>query len=235
MNNEECKDLYQEIEELEHRIAVQQEEITQLKNENERLRDILPPGADRSEGVREGTWAVFAEKVVRERDEAQAEIERLLREDEERSIEMDQLRAGCRELEEENKRLKKWINQQSKDSPTDISEEIAVYGSTVRDALLLINIAVPYSKIEKWGNATKKEVISWAVAVHLAASDNNVKIPPKPEILDQVVRIEELREKLNNLPQPQFFKPCPYCKDLVAEGMRCHCGWKCPDGKTMRR
>lgn len=162
------------------RLKKAEDEVEQLKNENERLRDILPPGADRSEGVREGTWAVFAEKVVRERDEAQAEIKRLLREDEERSIEMDQLRAGCRELEEENKRLKKEIKR------PDISEEIVVYGSTVRDALLLINIAVPYSKIEKWNTETKREVIAWAIALHLAASDNNVKIPPKPAVLDQV-------------------------------------------------
>lgn len=54
------------------------EEIEQQRAENERLRAMLPPTAH--SGVRngpgEGSWSVFAEKVVEERDAARAEVDR---------------------------------------------------------------------------------------------------------------------------------------------------------------
>jgi hypothetical protein len=45
--------------------------------EIEHLRSILPPATERGQGVGEGSWAVFAEKVTAERDELREEVERL--------------------------------------------------------------------------------------------------------------------------------------------------------------
>jgi hypothetical protein len=61
----------QGIPRLAERARVAEEEV-------ERLRRLLPPGAGRSEGgVGEGSWSVFAEKAVEERDAAIARAERM--------------------------------------------------------------------------------------------------------------------------------------------------------------
>lgn len=53
--------------------------LKSLKEEVERLKNILPPEKERSRGVvGEGSWAVFAEKMMAERDEAREEL-RLLK------------------------------------------------------------------------------------------------------------------------------------------------------------
>lgn len=38
--------------------------------------------------------------------------------------------------------------------------------------------------IDGWSEPVRKEVATWAGAVHLDASDNDVEIPPRPEVLD---------------------------------------------------
>ena len=63
-------------------ISQAETEIRSLKAEVERLRALLPPSAHTGvrNGPGEGSWAVFAEKVVEERDEARAEVARLTKE-----------------------------------------------------------------------------------------------------------------------------------------------------------
>jgi predicted nuclease with TOPRIM domain len=52
-----------------------------LIDEIERLKKILPPETERSPGaVGEGSWAVFAEKMMAERDEAREELKRIQKE-----------------------------------------------------------------------------------------------------------------------------------------------------------
>lgn len=67
-----------DLEELRRKLAgtyldVSRSEVEALCDEVEHLRSLLPPAHERSSGSPgEGSWAVFAEKVVRERDEAVA-------------------------------------------------------------------------------------------------------------------------------------------------------------------
>ena len=70
-------------------------ELDRVSADNERLRAMLPPTAH--SGVRsgpgEGSWSVFAGKVVEERDAARAEVERLRAEIERLKQEPELLRA----------------------------------------------------------------------------------------------------------------------------------------------
>lgn len=48
--------------------------VVALRAECERLRSILPPERERHRGVGEGSWAVFAERMLAERDAAREEL-----------------------------------------------------------------------------------------------------------------------------------------------------------------
>jgi hypothetical protein len=48
--------------------------------------------------------------------------------------------------------------------------------------------------VEGWNDATCREVADWAAAVHLAASDNDVVVPPLPEVLGGAPRDPEPTE-----------------------------------------
>lgn len=48
--------------------------VLDLREERDRLRRILPPERERHRGVGEGSWAVFAEKMLAERDAAREEL-----------------------------------------------------------------------------------------------------------------------------------------------------------------
>ncbi len=50
------------------------ERVVFLRGERDRLRDILPPERERHPGVGEGSWAVFAERMLAERDAAREEV-----------------------------------------------------------------------------------------------------------------------------------------------------------------
>ena len=50
------------------------ERVVFLRRDRDRLRDILPPATERHRGVGEGSWAVFAERMLDERDVAREEV-----------------------------------------------------------------------------------------------------------------------------------------------------------------
>jgi hypothetical protein len=50
------------------------ERVVFLRQDRDRLRDILPPERERHPGVGEGSWAVFAERMLDERDAAREEV-----------------------------------------------------------------------------------------------------------------------------------------------------------------
>lgn len=50
------------------------ERVVFLRRDRDRLRDILPPATERHRGVGEGSWAVFAERMLDERDAAREEV-----------------------------------------------------------------------------------------------------------------------------------------------------------------
>jgi len=58
----------------------------------------------------------------------------------------------------------------------------------VRDLLLLVDSPVPLIVMREWGGNEVEAVEAWAVAAHLAASDNSVRVPPVPKCVRAFVR-----------------------------------------------
>jgi hypothetical protein len=58
------------------------------------------------------------------------------------------------------------------------------------DILLLVGVQVPPEQVARWSDGQRLDAERWASAVHLDASDNTVKVPPKPEFLQFPVDIE---------------------------------------------
>lgn len=55
---------------------------------------------------------------------------------------------------------------------------------TLRDILLLVNVAVPEGQMAAWTRAQRREAEEWASLEHLAASDNvGIRRRPKPAFL----------------------------------------------------
>ena len=52
--------------------------------------------------------------------------------------------------------------------------------SIIRDLLLLVDRDVPLGVIKGWHWSTGEIVTAWATAAHLAASDNDINVPPEP-------------------------------------------------------
>ncbi len=50
-----------------------------------------------------------------------------------------------------------------------------------QDLLLLVCIKVPLSRIRSWTPQQVEAAEKWAASVHLRASDNIVRVPPKPK------------------------------------------------------
>lgn len=83
-----------------------------LLDEIDRLRKLVPPESERGPGfVGQGSWSVYAEKVVEERDAAREGMKQLL----EQKIELrDELSSLCEEircLKEENDELREELEQ----------------------------------------------------------------------------------------------------------------------------
>lgn len=53
----------------------------------------------------------------------------------------------------------------------------------LRDILLLADVRVPLRIIHLWSQRQQREVEDWAVATHLRASGNVVRVPKRPVFL----------------------------------------------------
>jgi hypothetical protein len=83
------------------------EQVRVLLYEIDRLRMLVPPESERGPGfVGQGSWSVFAEKVVEERDAAREGMKQLLAEKIELRDELSSLCEEIRCLKEENDELK---------------------------------------------------------------------------------------------------------------------------------
>lgn len=49
-----------------------------------------------------------------------------------------------------------------------------------QDILTLVGLAVTLKEIKSWSNEKRLKIEKWAGACHLRASDNIIRIPPKP-------------------------------------------------------
>ena len=82
--------------------------------ENEHLRKLIPPETERGPGfVGQGTWSVFAEKVVAERDYLQDALKQTLSERDDARDELNILCEDIRCLKEENDELKEAVRLMS--------------------------------------------------------------------------------------------------------------------------
>jgi regulator of replication initiation timing len=83
-----------------------------LLDEIDRLRKLVPPESERGPGfVGQGSWSVFAEKVVEERDAAREGMKQLLAEKIEFRDELSSLCEEIRILKEENDELREELEQ----------------------------------------------------------------------------------------------------------------------------
>ena len=97
--NQSAKSLAYVNHQLQKELFDQNQVMNELFQKAERLEKLIPPEAERGPGfVGQGTWSVFAEKVVEERDEARDEINILCEEIRCLKEENDELREGMRLL-----------------------------------------------------------------------------------------------------------------------------------------
>lgn len=60
----------------------------------------------------------------------------------------------------------------------------------VRDLLLLVGVKVMLVEMrEDWSGVDVEAAEKWAVAIHLAASDNRVRIPLRPQVLKRYIPV----------------------------------------------
>lgn len=65
----------------------------------------------------------------------------------------------------------------------ETDDDVRQSSAIIRDMLLLVDIDVPVEMIMTWTCQQRDQAEDWAAAVHLEASDNDVKVPSKPEFL----------------------------------------------------
>jgi hypothetical protein len=88
------------------------EAVMVLLDEIDRIQKLVPPESERGPGfVGQGTWSVFAEKVVEERDAAREGMKQLLKEKIELRDELSGLCEEIRILKEENDELREELEQ----------------------------------------------------------------------------------------------------------------------------
>ncbi len=61
-----------------------------------------------------------------------------------------------------------------------------------QDLLLLVSINVSLRTIRGWTKRQVEAAEKWAASVHLEASDNIVRVPPKPKFLPEEQRFERI-------------------------------------------
>lgn len=59
----------------------------------------------------------------------------------------------------------------------------AIPAHVLRDLLLVVCVTVSEAAVEGWTPEQRKQAEEWASATHLAASDNDVTVPPRPDFL----------------------------------------------------
>jgi hypothetical protein len=59
----------------------------------------------------------------------------------------------------------------------------AVSLDTVKDVLSLVNVQADMSVMERWSPLERCVVTNWAYRVHLSASDNLNRVPPRPYLV----------------------------------------------------
>lgn len=99
LNNEQARLLLDVIDNLRKESAECQQAALDISDENDRLRKLVPPETERGPGfVGQGSWSVFAEKVVEERDAAREQIKYLTVQRQGLDAEVNRLRDNIRDL-----------------------------------------------------------------------------------------------------------------------------------------
>jgi hypothetical protein len=79
---------------------------------------------------------------------------------------------------------KQWVTQKRAMQLWDcICSARPISVNVLVDLLAMISLKVPPSVVANWGKETRYEVEKYCMDVHLRASDNIVRVPPKPRAL----------------------------------------------------
>ena len=125
-------------------------------DEIDRLRKLVPPETERGPGfVGQGSWSVFAEKVVEERDAAREQIKYFIAqrqglEDEVNRL-CDNIRSLCAEKEEAQERVKQHLEEkiELRDELSSLCEEIRCLkeeNDELKESMRLLVNATAYKK-----------------------------------------------------------------------------------------
>lgn len=66
--------------------------------------------------------------------------------------------------------------------------------SVVAYALALADVTVPEAAAERWTRFEQLTAYDWAMRVHLHASDNLIRVRPRPSFIDDAARLARLRD-----------------------------------------
>ena len=69
----------------------------------------------------------------------------------------------------------------------------------LRDILLLASVDVPLSHIREWTPEESALAEEWANKSYLRASDNPVRVPPKPEFLKAYPKVETFNRETGSV------------------------------------
>lgn len=79
--------------------------------------------------------------------------------------------------------------------PADDEQNSTIPSFALVALLSLVSITMTVQEIDLLTDEEKQQAHFWASCLHLAASDNNVDVPPKPEFLPEYSTVEEIWEE----------------------------------------
>lgn len=108
----------------------------------------------------------------------------------------------------------------------DVNEDEEIQGTV--DILNLVDEPVTAFMVKSWTGEQVEEAEEWASKVYSRASDNNVKVPPRPKFLDVPVR--------KTIPEPPESELSPSAREAVDAVTRATEGGQdlCPDPACWR-
>jgi len=125
-------DISEDNDQLQKQIEEQNLRMQDLFLKAERLEKLVPPDSERGPGfVGQGSWAVFAEKVVEERDAAREQIKYLIVQRQGLDAEVNRLRDNIRDLCAERDEVKENVREST---AQDLEHRLTLL-TTAHDAL----------------------------------------------------------------------------------------------------
>lgn len=68
-----------------------------------------------------------------------------------------------------------------------------------QDILILASYKVTLKEIRSWSPERRERIEKWAAAVHLRASDNIVRVPPRPRFKHKTLSASDFKKQIRML------------------------------------